>query len=58
MGLGIWAKAALEKAKLLMKPTKALGSSQARLLSELDVPVTPQSLGWALCLRRQKERMP
>lgn len=49
---------AFEKAKLLMKQVKALGISQAWLPFELDVPVTPEGMGWTLWQRQQETVSP
>ena len=34
--------------KILVKQIKALGTSQAGLPFELDAPITPEALSWAL----------
>ena len=61
MGLGITAAVLLEQQIILplrwkripARQIKALGTSQAGLPFELDVPIIPEGLSWALWQRRR-----
>lgn len=51
-------QATCEKVKILVKPVKALGVSQAELPFGLDMSVTPEVVGQAPWQIKQRERVP
>lgn len=57
VGLGLEQQATFEEAKIPGKQSKALSVSQAGPTFGLDVPETPEVMGWAWRLRQQKVRV-
>lgn len=51
-------QATFEKARILMRPTKALGISLTGLPFELDVSVTPEGRSQTLWQRQQRTECP